>query len=85
MCTVYLNKCRRLLTDTCRIVRRTFPFEDISKLPYFLETAPLPPDRRVTFRSTDNIEVPDATLLAFHLAIANILHATGMGKKLSDP
>lgn len=59
---------------------KTYP-----NFPTFWKLHHFPSDRRVTFRSTDNIEVPDATLLAFHLAIANILHATGMGKKLSDP
>lgn len=35
----------------------------------------LPKDKQVTFNSTDTIEAPDPTMLAFHLTIANILEA----------
>lgn len=42
----------------------------------------LPKDGRVIFESKDSVESPDQTILAFHLAICNILHATGMGEDI---
>ncbi|KAL2014571.1 hypothetical protein VTN00DRAFT_2096 [Thermoascus crustaceus] len=38
----------------------------------------LPKDKRVTFNSTDAIEAPDPTMLAFHLTVANTLDVMGI-------
>ena len=34
------------------------------------------------FRSADGTELPDPGLLEFHLAISNVLHATGMAEEI---
>lgn len=42
----------------------------------------LPADRIVRLRSADGTELPDPGLLECHLAIANVLHATGMAEEI---
>lgn len=42
----------------------------------------LPESRGVQFQTMSEYDLPDQTLLEFHLAICNVIHATGMAEEI---
>ncbi|XHG05679.1 hypothetical protein AWENTII_008897 [Aspergillus wentii] len=71
----------KLAFEAIDMKEHTYKLQSFKFFPQAYEVF-LPKDRIVKFTSANGTDLPDPDLLAFHLAIANILHATGMGEEI---